>query len=477
MLSFGVMPTPDERVDEQDETELALAEDGVHRLLDIITQEVSLVNRAANRRKWLVRKGTDAMGEAQELFEQGDGSLTTEETAEAPAESTEDEAVEKQMSMPKAIKDAVSSALTTAHGLAAKLAGHVKNLEEDDTMQGLPSMVGTELKALATGLRAINSRYPAPKAKGEGEEAETEEEPAQTEEVEQAKSEEDEAEVETESDNGTEKAGHGISAAMKQKVMAALEEGAKRLATLLEHVKAATESDEAASGIPGELAKEIEAVAAGFESLVGAYPSPKAAKTEEDEPKPHTETASAPVDAAPEESDEMEKGSPFSVLQEAKNVLGVVMAKLQPGQPIDEDSYQRLDKLRSLLGSSAPAERKDAEEQSEKGNVKKAGAKLASARRKQLEAAIKSLLSLFKEVLPAKDLGKFPHLVVSKSEQDAEQYREKLEKSEAALAKARQELAELKERPVDSQVAAVETATALSGGNDQVSWPLDLNAE
>lgn len=468
------MQSPDERLDEQ-ETELALAEDGVHRLLDIITQEVSLVNRAANRRKWLVRKGTDAMGEAQELFEQGDGSLTTEETAEAPVESGNEESVEKQLAMPKAIKDAVSSALATAHGLVGKLAGHVKNLEEDDSMQGLPSMVGTELKALATGLRAINSRYPAPKAKGEGEEDETAQEPEQAEEVEQTKSEEGETQTETETE--AEKAGHGISGALKQKVMGALEDGAKRLATLLEHVKAATESDEAHSGIPGELAKEIEAVAAGFESLLGAYPSPKAAKTEEDEQKPHTETASAPDEAAPESADNMEKASPFSVLQEAKNVLGVIMAKIQPGQPIDEDSYQKLDKLRSLLGSSASGERKEDGDDSQKGDVKKAGAKMASARRKQLEAAIKSLLSLFKEVMPAKDLGKFPHLVVSKAEQDAEGLREKLEKAEADLAKARGELAELRERPAESQVATVETAVPTSNGKDQVSWPLDLNAE
>lgn len=459
----------DKREEHEEDERLALAEDGVARLLDIITQEVSLVNRAANRRKWLVRKGSDAMNLGQEIFETEDGTMTTE-TAEP--ESGEESRVEKQMAMPKPVKTAVLGALEQCQTKAAKLVSDIKGMTEDETVEGMPQMLSNEFKGLATALRAIISRYPSPKSKDEPG-AENAPEPA-------AKS--DEAGAETASEESeeaeTQKQGHSISAAMKTKALAIAEEATNKLASLINKVKAAEESDEAA-GMPAEIAQAIEGVAAGLAAGGGgSYPSPKAAKTDATEAKPHTAATPDVPPTPPEgEGENMEKGSPFSVLQEAKSVLGVVMAKLQPGKPIDEDSYQKLDKLRSLLGSAQPNEAKEQNDgdASEKNDVKKAGAKMASARRKRLEEAIKSLLSLFKDVMPAKDLGKFPHLVVSKSESEASEVKTKLQKAEQELAAAREEIATLKERPADSQVATVESAPAASTG--EVTWPMDLNAE
>lgn len=445
------------RRDEPEGDRLALASEGVTRLLDIVTQEVSLVNRAANRRRWLVRKGS-AMN--QELIDNGDGTFAAPTETDPPASAEEGEVeatIEKQLALPKAVKDAVHSAVMTAHGRAAKLGELVKAMGEDDSVEGMPAPLSAELKAMASAVRSIAARYPAPKKKGEEEGEATD---AEATEVDAEKQE------------------HAIAAGLKAKVLAAAQDATKRLEALAKLIESAEESDEVGEALPAAVAQELEAVAALFDAVNMAYPSPKAAKAEDEGERPHVE---ADAQGAPEGEETTEKASPASVLEEARNVIGVVMSKLQPGQAVDEDSYQRLDKLRALLKSSMPKKADDKAdddgESQDKASVEKAGARMAQARRKRFEEAIKSLLTLFKEVMPSKELGKFPHLVVKKSaaETEAEDLRERLAKAEGDLAESRKALAELKDRPVPSQVEPVDGGA--SQETPEVVWPLDLNAE
>jgi len=59
-------------------------EDGVHRLRDIVVEEVSLVDRAANKRRFLVVKRSDGMAKAK----QGNDSKTDEADAAAGSKKT-----------------------------------------------------------------------------------------------------------------------------------------------------------------------------------------------------------------------------------------------------------------------------------------------------------------------------------------------------------------------------------------------------
>jgi hypothetical protein len=576
------MSAPEDPRDELDE-DLALADDRVHRLLDIVTQEVSLVNRAANRRRWLVRKGTETM-EGQKKTEGTKG----DETKPAP--------VEKKVSLPKAIKDSVLKLVGTAQARLEKLVSGIKGMKEEAEAKGLPSEAASEFKGVATALRAINSRYPAPKAKGEGEgedeDAGAGEQGAADDGGEQKPKAKPKETLPHITKEELEKA--AISAAVKTKAIATVESASKRLAAVLSQVEGAEEKDGGEESMPEALAKELEAIAAVLEAVAGAEPEPKAAekgeegeegeadekqaeslldvvkslvaavpegsvsKSEDAEQRAHkllwkvmglidrgelapeedkaaVEAIFGAVKTAVAKADEgVEKQlSARDALKQARAVIGSVMSKIKPGQAIDEDSYQKLDKLKAALDSAGSeggegdgdkggkdGEDKSVEKQTcayckaeatkvvvcgddtkiascnlhlakaredakEHGGVKseeavkveKAGAKMSRARRKRFEDAIKSLLSLFKEVMPTDNLGKFPHLVVSKAETEAAELRAKLAKSEQDIAAVRKELSEAKERPAVSQVTPVETTAPAPSPAGDVEWPLDLNAE
>jgi len=409
--------------------------DGLHRLLDILSDEVSLVNRAANKRRWLVRKGDDDM--ETEVFENEDGTMTTG--------GSED--VEK-MAIPEAVKTAVVSAIEAAHGKALKLAARIKAANEDESVQGLPMPIAGEFKACATMLRAINSKYPSEKKKGDDEP--TDEQTA-------------------DGADDVEKAGDDMAPATKAKALQAAEQAAKRLESLLSKVKnAETGEAEGQPMLPADITGELESLAAAFDGAASAYPSPKAAKSEDD-----TEPTDSDEDDSDDETTETEKAA--GTLKEAHAALGVVMAKIKPGQPIDEDSYQRLERLRAILDSmqSGGAPEND---DADKAGVAKAGAKMAAKRRKRFQEALKALIGLFKEIMPASELEKMPHLMVKKSSDESDELREKLAKTEADLETVRSQLADMKAQPQDSQVAT-DVSMVVQNDDDDVSWPLDLNEE
>lgn len=440
-----------ERKPEEDKASDA-TDEKVHRLLDILTQEVSLVNRAANRQRWLVRKGSEDM---LEVNENADGTLSAqpatapEDAAETVVDKAPDAPVEKKVMLPDAIKQALMKACETFKIRLESLHGKLKEAEESEEAEE-PTAVFIELKNLAMLVGGLMSKYPAPVsgAKGKNEEAKAEGGPET--------SQPSDAEV-----AGVGKASYVLPPGYKQKFLAVVEQAMANLKAVSDLLGGAETGDEDSAPMPPEVAKPLQAA---HDALMAGYAMGKGKAKKDD-------------------VDESEKASsPAQMLKEIENTLGVVMAKLQPGKTLDEDSYQRLDKLRSIVASAVKNRGDDTSEEEpvmEKADVEKAGAKMSTARRKRFQAAIKSLIDLFKEVMPASELGKMPHLMVRKAEV-AEQPNPLIEELQAKLAKAgeqlvaaKEEVAALRAQPQASNVQQAEAQVVIQ--HPKELWPNDLN--
>lgn len=431
------------------------AEGGVHRLLDILTQEVSIVNRAANKREWLVRKGSEGM----------DPTVNeTEETREE--DETVDAPVEKQMSMPGPVKAAV---LQAAEGIAArmmKLHEALKAATEEDGAP-VPPMVHAEMKAFATNLQGLLSRYPSPKKKEDDSDGDGEKTEKSLPHIDDPK----------ETDKKKTKEAIVLPTGMKAKLVSAVEQAHGLLMSCIKDVKAATEATETdAAPMPPELTKKIEAIIAGLMGMVDGMLAPKS----EDKDEKKTE------DKEEKEEEEVDKkaGTPDSIVKEVRTALNVVMAKIKPGQPIDEDSFQRLQRIMSMIdgaGSTSGQKDDDPQDANKAGSetdVEKAGAKMALKRRKKFQDALKVLIDLFKEIMPPSQLGKMPHLQVHKAADTSEidELKTKLEKAEEDLNSTRRELSDLKSRPEASAVTPIESINEKPSGDGNVDWPMDMNS-
>jgi hypothetical protein len=440
---------------EPDEDKASDAGDSkVHRLLDILTQEVSLVNRAANRQRWLVRKGSDEM---LEVTENADGTLSSQPdiAPEASAETVVDKTPEgvdpegadllDKVALPDAVKQSLLKACMALKARLEALHGKVKEAEESDEAEE-PTAVLMELKTLAMLVGGLMSKYPAQATGAKG-----------------GKEEEQKAEgAEPQSDAeaaGVGKAGHMLPPGYKGKFLGFIEQALSSLKNVQQLLDGAQEAEAGSVPMPPEVAKPLQAA---HDALMAGYALGKGkAKT-----------------------DDAEKAStPAQMLKEIDSTLGVVMAKLQPGKALDEDSYQRLDKLRSIVSSAMKNSGTEGTEQDpelQKADVEKAGAKMSTARRKRFQDAIKSLIALFKEVMPASELSKMPHLMVRKADEQPdpvlEEVRGKLAKAEQRLAATREELAALRAQPQASNVQQVPTTARPPQPAGQELWPNDLNS-
>jgi hypothetical protein len=203
--------------------------DGVHRLRDIVVEEVSLVDRAANKRRFLVVKRSEDMADdsaSTELLPDGRGGLTVRgggvekakkkpaaaesdvtdeekrkkpgagdeepdeaekakkpadddeeeddaEKAEMPAEDDESDDAEKKprkkqaLTIPTPVKEAILRSLTEALERLMSVANRVKEASETDERLDapVPDEVGAEVAAIAELLGGIGESYPSPKSK------------------------------------------------------------------------------------------------------------------------------------------------------------------------------------------------------------------------------------------------------------------------------------------------------------------------
>lgn len=435
----------------------------VHRLLDILTQEVSLVNRAANRQRWLVRKGSSDM---VEVTENADGTLTSQ-PVDAPAsgdetvvgkeldgQEPEGDDLSKQVTLPDGVKQALGAACKSIVVRLQALAGKLKEATEEEGAEE-PTAVLMELKNIAMLIGGAMSKYPSPVSGGKGKEpegkAEGASEPASDAEA-----------------AGVGKAAYVLPPGYKAKLLAAVEQALRAVGQAVERLGGAEAGEAGSAPMPKEIAAPLQAA---HDGLMAAYEMGAKSKKAKPEDEEEEKTAKAQ--------------SPAQMLKEVDSTLAVVMAKLQPGKPLDEDVYQRLDKLRSVVSSSLKSKGDEpdgepAKHGTEKADVEKAGAKMSVARRKRFQEAIKTLIDLFKEVIPASELGKMPHLFIKKADEPpppdpvVTELREQLAKTEGLLAAVRQEVTALRQAPVESNVQPVSVPRAAPGG--KVQWPNDLNS-
>jgi hypothetical protein len=180
--------------------------EGVHRLRDIVVEEVSLVDRAANKRRFLVVKRSDDMADessadtdvekakkkpaaadasdpADERKKPGAGETDDaekarkppaadeddeEDTAKAAAPSEEEEPAgakktpkrKQALAVAAPVKDALLRAITVALERLMALANSIKDATEPDEGDDatMPEEVGNELAAIAELLGSIDKR-------------------------------------------------------------------------------------------------------------------------------------------------------------------------------------------------------------------------------------------------------------------------------------------------------------------------------
>lgn len=127
------------------------SEDGIHRLLGMLVEEVSVVDAAANQRKFLVVK-KDTMAQTRK-----------DDTAAAPAMpgGSPSTTPEKLPAMQAQVKDALLSALTSAAEKLMSIATAVKEAETTDGEATPPvaESVTASLGELASMLAGLQSQY------------------------------------------------------------------------------------------------------------------------------------------------------------------------------------------------------------------------------------------------------------------------------------------------------------------------------
>lgn len=202
-------------------------EDG-HRLHDIRAEEVSIVDRAANRRRFLLLKRSDDMSDPRgaQVIEDQDGNLVT---------SKDEEARKVEMKIPAPVKEAVERSATEALNRLQSFVNMVKEAAptDEDMKMPLPEKLGKELQAISGLLGGIGEKYPSPTAKDED---------GITEDKEVEKSED----------------------AAANKILAAIED-LKKLLT-----KTETEKSEEKAETEPQKAVDLEPVAKAFEKLADA---------------------------------------------------------------------------------------------------------------------------------------------------------------------------------------------------------------
>jgi hypothetical protein len=123
-------------------------EEAKFRLRDILVEEVSYVDRAANRRRFLVVKN------AKKTL----GGQTMDENTQTPVAET------KQGPIPTPVKEGLLRVLTEVLERGVSLTNMIKEAEEtqEQMAEPVPAEIGAEMKALCDLLSGALGRYPSP---------------------------------------------------------------------------------------------------------------------------------------------------------------------------------------------------------------------------------------------------------------------------------------------------------------------------
>lgn len=151
-------------------------EDGIFRLFDMLVEEVSLVDRPANKRRFLLVKRRDQMAQPQagtEVVEDANGDFSSKDADGKPAgdaadgDAVADDGVAKQaLTIPKPVKAAVLRLATEALERQLSLVDTIKSAKETDEQvaKPLPAQLSREIAAIVKLLQGIGERYPSPVA-------------------------------------------------------------------------------------------------------------------------------------------------------------------------------------------------------------------------------------------------------------------------------------------------------------------------
>lgn len=163
----------------------------VYQLLDIIAEEVSDVDRAANKRTYLVVKRRTDMNTQEELgaevVEDDDGTLTAidksqgdddadDERKKAAGPEKEEDEEKQALVIPGSVKQGLLRATTQALQRLMSIVNAIKGAKETDEKpdKPTPDSVARELRAVSEMLAAALHRYPSPVAKDAGDDAPSE---------------------------------------------------------------------------------------------------------------------------------------------------------------------------------------------------------------------------------------------------------------------------------------------------------------
>lgn len=232
----------------------------IFRLVDMVVNEVSIVDRAANKHEWVLVKqeNGDMAGLGDDVFGGDNGN-----DDEALFDGDQLFGLEKAVQLPPPVKAAASKALKGAGERLAKLIDSVKGASTTDEKlpSPIPGPVASEIRAISTVLKGLLSKYPSPAMKS-GDTTDEEIRAAVTQKFDVAKA-------------------LTIPGAVKSRVLLVLGQVSNRLASVAAKVDGAGAGGGGPTPMPKEITGEINALAEMLDGLLKRYPSP-AAKADDD---------------------------------------------------------------------------------------------------------------------------------------------------------------------------------------------------
>lgn len=145
-----------------------IRKDAQYRLHDILVEEVSFVDRAANRRKFLVVKRSGGTMDPEKTALDGQ--------AEASPEESREEEKEEKVKIPDEVKVGLMKIVQEGIERLVSLGNIIKDAEEtaERVEKPLDPKLASEFKAISDIIMSALSRYPSPQAMIDDSEAETE---------------------------------------------------------------------------------------------------------------------------------------------------------------------------------------------------------------------------------------------------------------------------------------------------------------
>ena len=285
----------------------------VHRLHDMLVQEVSLVDRAANKQKFLILKRNGTMEDptlGPEVVENDDGAHVAADTT-PPSADAADADVAKTIAMPSEVQAGVLSTVAEVLSRLTAVGTSLKAQTTEAEATGLPKAMADEIAASRVLLESLADKFPVEQEKAEG----TEE---------------------------------GVATTTKVSAMLMLTESLERLVVVATAAKSASADESGGIAMPTAVGHEVAAVAMLLGGILERYPA----------------VEEAPV---------------------AKTAKPTWLAKRAPSpERAEVDTLEVLAKAAAVIRPS----------------VKKAGAKMASARLDKFRSTINDLLDLLKDLAP-----------------------------------------------------------------------------